>query len=72
MQEDAIEKLADYRVLPDCLGRFDANYRSRAFTYRILRFSRCPLLGLANEAYGRVDFIPQILAIENKEYTLKT
>ena len=57
LQEDAIEKLADYRVLPDCLGRFDANHRTRAITYRILRLCWRPLLGLANEADSRVDWL---------------
>lgn len=55
LQEDAIEKLADYRVLPDCLGRFDANHWTRAFTYRIFRFRWRPLLGLAHKAYSRVS-----------------
>ncbi|MGL6122238.1 MAG: hypothetical protein ACRC1W_04265 [Shewanella sp.] len=54
LQEDAIEKLADYRVLPDSLGRFDANDRARALTYRILRFCRRCLLGLANKAKHKV------------------
>ena len=57
LQEDAIEELADYRVFPDCLDRFDANQRISALADRILRLCWRPLLGLANEANGRVDWL---------------
>ncbi|MGL5604356.1 MAG: hypothetical protein ACRDDP_03620, partial [Plesiomonas sp.] len=54
LQEDAIEKLADYRVFPDCLDRFDANHRVSAFTYRIFCLCWRPQLGLADQAKCRV------------------